>query len=117
MKKWAFPVLIAAVVIGLVAIFALGGGDKTAPPKPDSQLLGDKHAEGPRTHIAVDASHEPYNSELPSSGSHWATPAPWGVQPTFEADERYVHNLEHGGIWIAYSPSLPDDQKQKLKDL
>jgi len=28
-----------------------------------------------------------------------------------------VHALEHGGIWITYSPDLPQEQKDKLKAL
>ena len=28
-----------------------------------------------------------------------------------------VHSLEHGAVWITYSPDLPQDQKDKLKAL
>lgn len=57
-----------------------------------------------------------YNSNPPSSGPHWPTAAPWGVYDQPEADERYIHNLEHGGIWLSYKPSLPADQIILLKD-
>lgn len=48
-----------------------------------------------------------YNSNPPTSGSHYATPASWGIyskEPP--VDERLVHNLEHGGIIISYNPEL-----------
>ena len=28
-----------------------------------------------------------------------------------------MHALEHGAVWITYSPDLPEDQVNKLKDL
>jgi hypothetical protein len=29
--------------------------------------------------------------------------------------ERAVHNLEHGAVWITYSPSLPSSQVSQLR--
>jgi hypothetical protein len=43
-----------------------------------------------------------YNSTPPTSGPHWDTPASWGVKKEHVEDERIVHNLEHGGVAIAY---------------
>jgi hypothetical protein len=57
-----------------------------------------------------------YNSNPPTSGPHWPVAAPWGVIDNPEPDERYIHNLEHGGIWITYKKSLPADQINQLKD-
>lgn len=47
-----------------------------------------------------------YNTNPPTSGSHWATPADWRFNDNELPDEQLVHNLEHGGIWITYKPSL-----------
>lgn len=47
-----------------------------------------------------------YNSNPPSSGAHFGSPANWGVY-TYEVDDQiFIHNLEHGGIWIAYRPQI-----------
>lgn len=32
-------------------------------------------------------------------------------------DENAVHSLEHGAVWITYSPDLPQDQVDQLRDL
>src|SRR3989338_762425 len=55
-----------------------------------------------RAHIAVGAPHEAYNSNPPTSGSHYEQPEVWGVYETELPDEQLIHNLEHGGIWISY---------------
>jgi len=58
-----------------------------------------------------------YNSTPPTSGSHWQVPAQWGTKDSQEANERTTHNLEHGGIVIAYSPALAAEDVIKLKAL
>lgn len=121
MKKWGLPILLVIIVGGMIAIFAVG--NKPAPAKPDSQLLGTKYPELARTHIAAGTTTPvPYNSNPPSSGPHYSDancPAKWGVidASTVQPDECYVHNLEHGGIWISYKPDLDANDIQKLKDL
>ena len=30
-------------------------------------------------------------------------------------DERVIHNLEHGDVWIAYHPDISDETKETLK--
>jgi len=117
MKKWGLPLLLIIIAAGMIAVFA--AGNKPKPAKPDSQLLGTKYPELARTHIAVGTNTPvPYNSNPPSSGPHWPSPAPWGiVDPSkVEADERYVHNLEHGGIWVSYKPDISASDLQKLTD-
>lgn len=66
-------------------------------------------------HIAVNSSHEAYNSNPPTSGPHYAQTARSGFREDVIADEHIVHNLEHGDIWIAYHPRVSDDVKKKLK--
>ena len=49
----------------------------------------------------------------PERGSVWDAPADWGVYHEAVPEERWVHNLEHGGIVILYN--CPQDCPQ-LKD-
>ncbi len=58
-----------------------------------------------------------YKTNPPQSGSHYAKPADWGVYEEAIPDERLVHNLEHGGIWIAYRPSISTAAKDRLTAL
>ena len=65
-----------------------------------------------RDHIAVGSSHSAYNSNPPTSGSHYADEAQWGAHEQELPDEQLIHNLEHGGIWISYKDI---DQSTKTK--
>lgn len=54
-------------------------------------------------HIAsFDQEHIPYNSRPPSSGPHVGELAPWGEIDQQLPPELFVHNLEDGGILLAY---------------
>ena len=47
-----------------------------------------------------------YNTNPPTSGSHWAAPAECGIYDEELPDERVVHNMEHGHVIISYN--LPE---------
>lgn len=68
-----------------------------------------------RDHIAGGATHPPYNSNPPSSGSHYTSTARGGFYEEPLPDERVIHNLEHGDIWIAYHPDISDEAKETLE--
>jgi hypothetical protein len=79
---------------------------------------GQQFANQGQEHIAVGATHAPYNSNPPTSGPHYGDPAAWGIYDRTLPDEQLVHNLEHGGIWIAYNcPDGCPELVQQLKDL
>lgn len=56
-----------------------------------------------------------YNSNPPTSGPHYATPANWGVYDYEANDKIFIHNLEHGGIWISYRPGISPQVVEDLK--
>lgn len=60
-------------------------------------------------HIAEGESHEPYNSNPPTTGPHYATPADTGFYPAPLPPETLVHNLEHGQIVIWYRSDADPD--------
>ncbi|HEY0739006.1 MAG TPA: DUF3105 domain-containing protein [Herpetosiphonaceae bacterium] len=111
-QKRAFPlvpILIAvgaliAVGIGAWVIFGGGGGVAPAAVSPGGPV-----EELPtRDHVA-DGQAVEYNTNPPTSGNHWAQAATWGIYPSRPpADERLVHNLEHGGVIISYNPAKVD---------
>ena len=67
-------------------------------------------------HIQPGASHPDYNSNPPTSGWHYSKQADWGFYTKELPDERVVHNLEHGGIWITYT-SVSEETRSKLRDV
>ena len=75
---------------------------------------------GERIAVAGVGQHVPdgqpvqYNSVPPVGGPHWPAPAGWGISSIQIPNERAVHNLEHGGIVIAYN-AISDGDLVKLK--
>jgi hypothetical protein len=62
---------------------------------------------------ALDYSHTP-----PVGGVHFPVPGTCGFyQQDPPPIEYLVHDLEHGAIWIAYAPDLPDAQLATLRDV
>jgi hypothetical protein len=116
MSKLILPAIIIVAAGALIAIFIVGNQSDSVS-KANAPLLGDKHADLGQKHIAAGVQHEAYNSNPPSSGSHYASPAPWGIKDSELPDETLIHNLEHGGIEIAYKPDLPQAQIDQLKKI
>jgi hypothetical protein len=86
-------VVLVAVVIGVVLLM---GGTNTGG---EVALLQDG-----RNHVD-EAKGVVYTFNPPTSGDHWAQTAQWGFYKTNPpADEKIVHNLEHGGVIVWYNP-------------
>jgi hypothetical protein len=67
-------------------------------------------------HIEVGQPHEPYNSDPPTSGPHYAVPAEAGFYDEAPPDEQLVHDLEHGYVIIWYNCSaLASNECDHLK--
>lgn len=69
-----------------------------------------------RAHVA-DGSKVEYKTNPPSSGNHYAEPAIWGIYEKSLPDEKLVHNLEHGGVWISYKPAISKTAIEKLHQI
>lgn len=95
------------IVVGAVVYYA------SQPVKDD--LVGQPYDNLGATHIAQNEPHLDYNSNPPSSGWHYAEPAAWGFYDRELPDEQVVHNLEHGGVWLAYQPDIDESTKGTIK--
>lgn len=115
MSNKTFSILIAVIIIGVIGFFAFG---KSTPKQPQ---IGVNHPSQGGTHIQEGAKHPAYNSDPPSSGWHYNdayAPTQWGVYTQELPSEVFLHNEEHGGVIITYSPKLlPADQLKKLQAL
>lgn len=65
-------------------------------------------------HVALDYQFS-YSSNPPASGPHFPSPANWGIYDYEVHDKLFIHNLEHGGIWISYRPSVDAHVVEHLK--
>jgi hypothetical protein len=72
---------------------------------PAGRALGHTHVPGPVVYSVTPPAGGPHNAEWMNCGIY-DKPVP---------DERAVHNLEHGAVWITYSPSLPATEVSQLR--
>jgi hypothetical protein len=114
--KREFPVVPVAIIGGLVLLVALIVYAAYAASQPVQPI------EGLLSYPGVSASHieDPvviYDQLPPVGGPHNSVWQNCGVY-TRELENRHaVHSLEHGAIWITYSPDLPEDQVLKLQSI
>lgn len=103
-----------------LAFFVLTGGVVYAfvvlANRTEQKRLGETIPVMGREHITIGAVHPSYNSNPPTSGWHYGLEAEWGVYQEELPDEQLIHNLEHGGIWIAYK-DVDAQTKAKLESL
>jgi hypothetical protein len=101
--------------VGLTLIFLLVvilNGAASQPPAVNLAAVSDNSTEyeiQSRDHIDIGSAHPAYNSNPPTGGWHYASPANVGFYTSQLQDEQLVHNLEHGQIWISYRDA--DDQE------
>ncbi len=107
---WIAGILLAVVAGVWLIIWLVMANAKNAP--------GVSYPAVGQEHIDLQAPlPKPYNSNPPSSGAHYASPAHSGVYDYEVNDKIFIHNLEHGGVWIAYRPSMPAKVIEDLKGI
>ena len=124
-QGWIVLGVVVVVVVLILLGRALGTFDPPAAPldvnaqefDPAGQVVGTKVEALGAEHIQVGQTGS-YNSVPPTSGQHWqqtgVAPAPWGIKDTSLPNEVTTHNLEHGGIVIAYN-NLTSAEVDQLK--
>jgi hypothetical protein len=109
------------IIVGLIAVAFLAGfaaliivdaRQKAASTPPDGVKTYDVGPGGQHTDGDVDYAQTP-----PVGGEHNPVWQNCGFYNEPVTDENAVHSLEHGAVWITYSPNLPQDQVDKLRDL
>lgn len=105
------------VIVLVLALAAYGTWTIIRRSAPQGGDLSTAVALLPASHIAIGATHDPYNSNPPTSGPHYEVPAKAGFREEPIADEHLVHSLEHGLVWISYHPRVADKIKQDLRAL
>lgn len=90
-------------ISGVVA-YDTTGWPTTSHNGPASTALRHNHVTGPVK----------YSVTPPVGGDHNANWMTCGVYDKPVPNERAVHNLEHGAVWITYQPSLPKSEVSQL---
>ncbi len=110
-------VLVAAVLIGVTTIVIVGEQRRTAAVA--DAAAGD--ISGVQTFTDLPATHvqQPvqYEQSPPVGGDHSGVWANCGTYTEPIANELAVHSLEHGAVWITYSPDLQAGQVRSLTGL
>jgi hypothetical protein len=101
------PALTVPNTTGISAVVAYdtSGWPTASHNGPANRALPRHHVTGPIM----------YSVTPPVGGDHNATWMNCGVYDQPVPAERAVHNLEHGAIWITYSPSLPTPEVSQLR--
>src|SRR5262245_35382802 len=109
---------VGAVAVLLVLGLALLLGPLSGLLGRGASAQGTQYPNQGQEHVQPGQPHTAYNSNPPTSGPHYPDPLRWGVYDTPQPDEALVHNLEHGGIVVAYNcPDGCPALAQQLKDL
>ena len=111
MSNKIFIAIILVLTVSLTGFVVL----KQDSSQPVSQL-GQQQADKGRNHIQQGQSYK-YDSDFPASGPHSEQPATWGAYKQEIPNENVIHNMEHGGIVITYSPDLDEQTVTKIERL
>ena len=123
-------IVVAIFVIGAIALAILGARaagvfepaaaafdlNSSEFQVPSGTTIGTQEPLLAPEHIPV-GQRATYNTVPPTSGQHWsssspAAPAPWGIRDSTLENEVTTHNLEHGGVVIAYNNLTPTEITQ-----
>lgn len=121
MKKQAIIITVIVLAVLGLGIFLFIQDAKNSKlvvtgDDANTSLQGQEFSNLGQKHIEIGESHDPYNSNPPTSGPHYIQPADWGVYDKELQDEQLVHNLEHGGIWISYK-DVDEQTKMSLEKI
>ena len=109
-------ILIGLVVVAFIAGFGalvwIDSGQRQESEPPEGVEEFDVGPAGKHTQDPVD-----YEQDPPVGGEHNPVWQNAGFYQEPVRNENAVHTLEHGAVWITYSPDLPQDQKDTIQDI
>ncbi len=104
--------VVLAFIAGFITLIVVDSQQRAEREPPEGVEEVDVGASGQHTQDTVD-----YEQNPPAGGAH--NPV-WQNSAFYEEpirSENAVHTLEHGAVWITYSPDLPQDQKDEIREL
>jgi hypothetical protein len=103
--------VVVAFIAGFGALIWVDSGQRQESEPPEGVEEFDVGAAGKHTQDPVD-----YEQDPPAGGEHNPVWQNAGFYEEPVRNENAVHTLEHGGVWITYSPDLPQDQKDTIQE-
>ena len=104
--------IVALFLAGFVALVVIDARQRAASSPPGEVRTYDVGPGGQHTEEDVD-----YEQSPPAGGEHNPVWQNAGFYEEPVRDENAVHTLEHGAVWIAYSPDLPTGEKDRIREL
>lgn len=104
--------VVAAFVVGFVALVVIDSGQQAGSQPPEGVEEFDVGGAGQHTQGTVD-----YEQSPPVGGEHNPVWQNQGFYNEPVSNERAVHLLEHGAVWITYSPDLSEEEKDELRSI
>ena len=104
--------IILLFVGGFIALAVVDSRQQSTSGAPDDVKTYDVGPAGDHTSSDVD-----YEQNPPVGGPHDSVWQNCGYYGKPVRDENAVHSLEHGAVWITYSPDLSNDQVQELQNI
>ncbi len=104
--------IVAVFIAGFAALVILDARQKAASTPPGEVQTYDVGPAGQHTQADVD-----YEQNPPAGGEHNDVWQNCGYYAEPVRDENAVHSLEHGAVWITYSPDLSEDEVERLRDI
>ena len=111
----AAAVLVAGVAIAVAATRGGGSGD-VAKKLAAAGCTFKTYPNQGQKHVQSVTAKVDYNSFPPTSGPHYAQPAPWNFYDgPIDSQVRGVHNLEHGGIVVQWGSKVAPATVEQLR--
>ena len=104
--------VIVLFVAGFIALAVVDARQQSAGGAPDDVKTYGVGPAGQHTSGDVD-----YEQNPPAGGEHNPVWQNEGFYDQPIRDENAVHTLEHGAVWITYSPDLPQDQQDRIREI
>lgn len=102
------------IIIGGTWLSSKEGAKNTE--KLSKQMMGEKMADEGAQHVSRGKPHDPYKSNPPTSGPHWAGTAGPGIKTEPVADELILHSMEHGAAVLWYKNDLLQEDVNRIKN-
>ncbi len=104
--------IVAVFIAGFAALVILDARQRAASTPPGEVQTYDVGPAGQHTQATVD-----YEQNPPAGGAHNDVWQNCGYYAEPVRNENAVHSLEHGAVWITYSPDLSEDEVERLRDI